>query len=537
MSESTTAVATPGPVGAPPAAEPPWRRLDRRVVYVDMVMFLISLIPSFVAFVVLDVDFTGGSFGIWPLVVATFLGVTGSIADLLRWLKTRYRITDERVEQRVGWLVRKYRFVPRERIRSVDSTARLRHRLAGLRVVHIGTGEAQPPLRLNAVSAATLQDFRRELLGADPDTQPDGPAGTSAAEPAAEETRIAELRWSWLLYNLVNIWAFLVAAFLLWSLFWLLQLVNVDLRDVVRGLVDWTALGTAWSVVVIVGGAFVLGVAGLAAGFVTDNWNFRLVRTTTDSGTALVTRRGLFQTREVYRDDRRLRGIHISEPLFWRWLGLAETEVVATGLAGWAAGQESASSILPRTRLGYARRVAALVLADGVRPIEAPTRAHPRAALYRRLLLAVALPVGAAGLLAWLGAGGAVGARLWLIAPAALPVTVVLAVIAYRSLGHTLAEPYLVMRYGLARRYTTALQQRAVIGWKLRQGLLQRVLGLRTLCVATAAGARHYETPDLGAAQAVAFAYETTPELLAPFIVRDEPDPGTATDESAPLTR
>ncbi|WFE36472.1 PH domain-containing protein [Micromonospora sp. WMMD975] len=554
MSGSPTAVTAPEPAvpagptdpagpgvetAAESPAEAPWRRLDRRVIWLDLVMFLLSLTPSFVALVVLDVDFSDGAFGIWPLAVATFLGVTGAVRDLLRWMKTRYRITDERVELRVGWLHRRYRYVPRDRVRSVDATARLRHRLAGLRIVHIGTGEAQPALRLNAVSVAAVAGFRRELLvatgtrptAADTADTADAADGADAPVAATPETPIAELRWSWLLYNLVNIWAFLAAGFLLWSLFWLLQLVNVDLRDVVGGLVDWQELGNGWSAVIIMAGSFLLGVIGLGIGFVTENWNFRLVRVTTENGTALLTRRGLTQTREIYRDDRRLRGVHTSEPLFWRWLGLAETEVVSTGLAGWTAGQESASVILPRTRIGYARRVAADVLADGVRPLDAPTRAHARAALYRRLLWAVGLPGGLAAALAWLAPTSTVPDRLWLYALAATPVTLVLAVIAYRSLGHTLVEPYVVTRYGLARRYTTALQRRAVIGWKFRQSLLQRIFGLTTLGIATAAGARHYEVPDLGAAQAVAFAHETTPDLLAAFVVRTEPTPVAAAED------
>jgi putative membrane protein len=511
-----------------PSSDEPWQRLDSRVVWVDAVMFLISLMPSILALVVFDVDFTDSAFGIWPLAVATFLGMYGAISDVFRWAKTRYRITDERVEQRVGWFVRKYRYVPRERIRSVDSTARLRHRVARLRVVHIGTGEAQPSFALDAVSEATFERLRRELLRVPPATTGIGATDTTErgddpAEPApaATETTIAELRWSWIFYNVINIWAFLVAAFMLWSAFWVLQIFNVDLRDVLRDVTDWDELGTGWAVAVATVGTFLIGVVGLGIGFVTDNWNFQLVRTTTADSTALLTRRGLLQTREVYRDDRRLRGIHTSEPLFWRWIGLTETEVISTGLAGWKAGQDSASTILPRTSIAFARQVAALVLPDGVVPLDAPLHPHPRAALYRKLVWAVTVPGTIAGLLAWLGATDAVADWLWLLPVALFPVTPALAVVAHRAQGHTLVGPYLVLRSGLSRRATTALQTRAVIGWKFRQSLLQRLLGLKTVGVSTAGGTRHYEAPDFAADEAVAFAVQASPEMFAAFLVDD----------------
>ena len=473
--------------GIEPDSEASWQRLDIRVVWVDVAMFLISLIPGLLGWFVFDIDFFDtGSFGVWPIAVATLLGITGAVADLLRWMRTRYRITDDRVEQRIGWVFRKYRFVPRERIRSVDTTARLRHRVAGLRVVHIGSGEAQTSFKMDAVSTAMAEQIRRDLLRAQPGAQPTpvapagpttptgetAPAGETVPAPTAQETVIATFRWSWIFYNLFSIWAFLVAAVLMWGAFWLFQMINIDLRDVVNAVIDWKALGLAWSIVVGVSGVFVIGVIGLAASFVNENWNLQLVRTTTENGTALLSRQGLLNTREVYRDDRRLRGIHLSEPLLWRWIGLTETDVISTGLSNWSAGSEPASTILPRGPISEARRVAALVLQDGTLPLEAPLRRHARGALYRRLVFAVCIPAFAAALLAAFGYTNALPDWVWLIPVGLFPVAVLFAVLAYRSLGHNLVGDYLVLRSGLSRRQTTALQRPAVIGWTLHESLL-----------------------------------------------------------------
>ena len=57
------------------------------------------------------------------------------VLGVLRWRFTRYRITGDRVELHSGWIRRQRRSVPRDRIRTVDLTSRLEHRIFGLSVV------------------------------------------------------------------------------------------------------------------------------------------------------------------------------------------------------------------------------------------------------------------------------------------------------------------------------------------------------------------------------------------------------------------
>lgn len=520
--------------------EVPWQRLDNRVVWVDAARIALSIVPGLVVTFVF-----GQRFETWPVLIVCTLGFIGAVLDLQRWMKTRYRITSERIEQRKGWLVRRYRFVPLDRIRSVDSSAKLRHRLAGLRVVRIGSGEASPSFKLDAVSKATALSLRHELLRRTPHTpaadsttaQPSADGTTTqpsvdgtttpppvddatARPPAVQEDVIARVRWSWLVYNVVSVWSFLVGAFLLWSSFWALRMFGVDIRDLFPFLV--AELGLGWAITVAAIGLFLLGQVGLVLGFVKANARFELVRATTENGTALVSRYGLFGTREVFREEQRLRGVQIGEPLLSRWMRLTETEVISTGLRWSPAGGEPPSNILPRAPREEALRVAALVLDDGVRPLEAPLRPHPRGALRRRLCWAVAVPALLAGLLAALGATGAVAWWAWPAALGLLPLAWLLAHIAYRSLGHTVAGPYLVVRHGAVRRTTAALQHRAVIGWKLRESLMQRWFGVMTVGLSTPAGSRYYEAPDIGREAAVAYAFEITPELLGEFLESED---------------
>lgn len=500
------------------AADVPWRRLDAKVIWVDAIRVVVSVLPAGIAVVVVGVDVSLSA--LWPVIAIAVIGVIGAANDVLRWVKTRYRVTDEYVERRTGLLVRKYRSIRRDRIRSVDAQAKLRHRLARLRKVTIGAGQQsaamESALSLDAVSRDTAEWLRTELL-----LRRRGPGHQPASAedmPAADVGDVyARIRWSWIGYNLFNVWAYVMAIGLLWGAFWLGQTFGLDPGGFVVGLADWDALGWGWTIAVAAVVVGVIGVIGLAVKFVSENWNFVLARVPADGGTVLQTSHGLFRTREVNRDDNRLRGVLISEPLLWRWMRMADTSVITTGLSVWS----TASTVVPRGPRSVARRVAAAVLArdSADSPFEVPLLRHPGSALRRRLLWASLFTAAIAGLLGWLGTLVAAipGSAWWMTAAALGPLLIGLAVGSYRALGHAIAGSYVVVRSGVMAWATAALQRRAVSGVALRQSLLQRRLGLMSVSVSTAAGYGVYGAPDADAAEAVVFADEASGGLLAPF--------------------
>jgi putative membrane protein len=67
----------------------------------------------------------------WSIAVLVLTVVFG----LARWFTTTYRIDTEQIQRREGVLQRTVLSVPRNRIRSVSTDARLLHRLLGLTVV------------------------------------------------------------------------------------------------------------------------------------------------------------------------------------------------------------------------------------------------------------------------------------------------------------------------------------------------------------------------------------------------------------------
>jgi putative membrane protein len=491
---------------APTVTEEPWRRLSIRVVYLDLIRVAMSAATGYLGVVLRDEP-------VWPLIAAAGAALLRALLDLKRWRTTRYRITAQRVEMRTGWLARKHRMVARDRIRSVDSSARLLPRLLGLQTVHIGSGESGSSFELDGLDRGHAARLQQDLMpGPAPDTTLDT---TPEPEPAVPETVIARLRRGWVPLNAVTLWSVFAVAGPLFGLYWLLRPLGVDLLQVGR---DWVDTESRVLAVLLV--AYPLGVAVTTVTFLLDYGNFALVRRGTPPDTVLVTRRGLLTTRTVQRTDARLRGIAFEEPLVWRWLRLTRTSVISTGLR--SGGESTTGGILPRIRRDEARELAARILPDGSRPLEAALHRHPRGALVRRLGWAVYGPALASATLLAFGATGAVPGRWWPLPLLLVPLTVPAAVVAYRSLGHGLSGRYLVIRRGVLNRRTVALQRRAVIGWTFEQSILQRLGGRMSVGVATAAGERHYTAPDASVEQALAFGYGATPDLTRHIVDADD---------------
>ncbi|NMH90168.1 PH domain-containing protein [Pseudonocardia bannensis] len=485
---------------------------------------LIQLVP-----VIAVLLFTGRGepVRIWAaLAIAGLLVLTG----VVRWRTTRYRVTEDRVELHSGWLRRQQRSVPRDRIRTVDLTAKLLHRIFGLSVVRVcaasGSGLEQHGLSLDAVSKAEAERLRRELLErpspavarpAAPAVA--GPPGGPATEPPGE--LLARLHWSWLRFAPLTFSALAGIGAVVAAVLNLLDDLGLDPRDVpaVDDAAERLAGAPVWVGVGIVGAVLlVVAVVGSVLLFAERWWDYRLTRE--PDGTLRVLR-GLLTRRSLSVSEDRLRGAAISEPLLLRAGRGAQCHALSTGLGRGTQG----GALQPPAPRSEAHRVASAVLREHPLVItRAPLLRHPRAALLRRMSRAV-VPAGVLVAGAWL-LGALVPALAWL-GPASLvllPSAVLLGLDRYRNLGHALTGRYLVTRLGSVHRRTVALRRSGVIGWTFRQSVFQRGSGLVTVEAVTAAGQGGYQVLDIGAADGVALADAATPGLLAPF--RGLPSPG-----------
>ncbi|MEU7529719.1 PH domain-containing protein [Saccharothrix sp. NPDC042600] len=513
--------ATTPPAATPPAATPPaaapafadlpaapeyaapvvdWHRLDVRMLVVRPLNEIVNLVPVFLGLLLLGRGET------WRVLAS--VGVIAAIVlfGLLRWVTTRYRITADQVELHTGLFVRKRLAVPRDRIRTVDLTAKLGHRLFGLSAIRVGTGQRDQPgedgLTLDAVSSAEAERLRVLLL-----TRTATPETPEPAEPA-EGAVLSTWDTRWLRYAPLTLSGLVAVGALFGLVMNYARELDVEVLGPMTDLAHWVVRQPVWLTVSVFTGA-VLVIAGLGSVlvYVVQFWGYRLTREPDDT---VRVQRGLLTTRSVSVAEQRLRGVEIEEPLLLRAGKGAHAKTVTTGL-----GRKGESNLLlPPAPVTEAHRVSALVLDQPTSPTRATLRRHPGAALRRRLVRALAPLLVIAAVLAYL-------APPWAWLPVALlPVAALLGWDRYRSLGHALTDRHLVARQGSLIRETVALQRTGIIGWRVSRSFFQRRSGLVTISATTAAGDGAYHVVDVAEADGLALADEAVPELLRPFLDR-----------------
>lgn len=499
---------------APPAD---WHRLDPRTVLVTALV-----VAGVVAGAAIPVTLGLTRWFSLPVAVLQVLAgaalVVGAAAgaDRVRWHRTRYRIGEERVDLHTGLLLVKRRSLARSRIRTVDLTANLLLRLLGLVTVRIGTGEqgSESTLELDPVTRTEGERLRRLLLE----------RAATAPPGVHREGELAVLDPRWIRYAPVSFVAPMLGGAAAGAVMQVSDWVGAQGQ-----VIEWAGdrfreTPLLWVIIVLVLAALVAGVVGALGLWIEMWWNYRLER---EPGGTLRVRRGLFTSRSISVEEARLRGVDLVEPLGVRLLGAARLDAITTGLAkDQEARNADHNTLLPAAPRTRADAVAADVLREEDTPTGAALTPHPRAARGRRLRWSLAAVLGPVLILTLLGAL-LTPVLLWIAlgcAVAAVPVAVVLALDAYRALGHTLSGRYLVTRSGTVRRSTAALERAGVIGWTVRQSVFQRRAGLLTITATTAAGGGAYTAYDTDASEGLTFAAEAVPGLLEPFLERSSKD-------------
>lgn len=480
-----------------------WRRLSPRMLLVHPIVEFGKALPVLIG--VLLAGSHNGSGEYWGLAVAVVvIGLAIS-----RWFTTSYRIDAEQVQLRRGLLRRQSVNARLDRVRTVDVTAHLLHRMLGLSKVTIGTGTSDrrrpDGLTLDGVPAEEAQRLRAELLHQTVET--------AQPRPVVAEQELACFDPRWVRYAPFNLSGAVTALAVLGFAVRIISDAHVNLarfgplRHAGHDVSSTSLVGVAAGVLIVV--ALLIALAS-TLGYVLAFWDFRLTR---HEGGSLHVSRGLITTRNTSIEHRRLRGVELSEPLLLRWVGGARALAITTGLRVGRGAERGGTVLLPPAPSREAIRVAGAVLGTA-RPIVGPLVGHGRGARRRRylrclgltgLVLLIALVVGV-----WAGWPAPLSGLGLLLIPAAL-----LAEDRYRSLGHDLVGPFLVARSGSLVRRRVAVDVDGVIGWTMRRTLFQRRQGLTTLTAATAAGRQGYRIIDVELSEAEAIITACSPGLLA----------------------
>ncbi|MFY9917124.1 MAG: PH domain-containing protein [Mycobacterium sp.] len=439
-------------------------------------------IPLLVGTIVLG-SATGNS--IWTFAV---LGVTIGFG-VLRWYTTTYRIEPDEVQLRTGVLQRKVVSVPRNRIRSVQTDARLLHQALGLTVLRVSTGQqasGDTGFALDAVRAEEVPRLRSILLA---DSL--APADETGDQQQSPGRLLARWHPSWLRYSPLSFTGLAMIVAAVGVVYQAGLGAALEHSRIAESGRDATQrFGVVASVAVVVVVVLLVSVVLSVLRSLVTFGNLMLRR----DAEVLHLQHGLLRKREHTFDMRRLRGGTLRQPLLVRLLGGARLDAVMTGVAG--AGE--ASLLLPPCPATKAESVLTELI-DDADAVSGPVRGHGAAATRRRWTRGLALPLVVAVALIAAAAFVPVPAWAWILLALLALCCALLAADRVRALGHRVDGRWLVARAGSLERRRDCIAAEGIIGWTVRQTFFQRRAGVATLIAATAAGVKHYQVIDVPA--------------------------------------
>ena len=376
-------------------------------------------------------------------------GLVVGVAAVLYWARFRYTVDESGLTVRGGVIKRFERTIPRARVQSVDTVAKIRHRAFGVvevRVEVIGGGSTEG--RLRAVPPAEAVRVRSILLsGAGDESSPNPPL----VRLGAGDLFIAGLtggRVAVLAVVLGTAGDFLPEDFL-------------DPKRISES--SSIPLGLAFFGVVLITLAVVLVVSLIMTILV--YWDFTVRR----DGDVLTIERGLLDRRRAVVPLRRIEQNFLRRPF-----GRAAVRV---RIAGYGDGEEAerASMLLPIGSLRQAQHLVSGLLPIPMDVAGVELEPAPGRALRRRVVRAVVIG-GAitAGTFVWLGPRGWVGALSFAVGG-------LIAVAAWQALGHHVDERSVVARSGVLVRTTAVVPIMNIQVCRIESTPFQRLAGLASM--------------------------------------------------------
>jgi len=467
-----------------------WRRLSPLMLLVHPIHEVLKQLPLLIGSVVLGYSTGNPMWSVGALVLMVGFGVA-------RWFTTTYRIDGEQIQRREGVLQRNLLSLPRNRIRSVSTDARLLHRLLGLTVIKVGTGQeakGDKEFELDAVKSDELAVLRAVLLADAPATTP---------QEQVSDRVLARWQPSWLRYSPLSFTGLAMIAAAFGIVYQTGAVAALEDSELARtGLDAAERLGVVITVAVTSLAVLVLSVfLSVLRSLVTFG---NLVLSRRDEEGVLQLQHGLLRRREHTYDTARLRGGTLREPLLVRMFGGARLDAVMTGVDG----SGEASLLLPPCPRATAEEVLVeLTAPDVVDELHRHGPAAVRRRWTRALTFPVLLTVGVAGA----AFVAAVPPWAWVLCGVFAVFGVFLAADRSRALGHRVDASWLVARSGSLDRRRDCIAAAGIIGWTVRQTLFQRRAGVATLVAATAAGVKGYRVLDVPAELAWSVAAAASP--------------------------
>ncbi|MEH7181255.1 PH domain-containing protein [Neobacillus vireti] len=268
----------------------------------------------------------------------TIVVISIIVMSILSWLRYTYRLEQNELRIEYGVFVRKKRYIPLERIQSLDITEGVLHRLFGMVKVQIetagGSGTEEAEAVLSAISKEEA-DFIQEYVARAKNSSFQETAGEQEASNLYSIYKITPKQLILLSLTSGGVGVVISAVFATLS-----QLDDfLSFGRLFRGVEQFIVSNLIFIAVIVFFG-FVLAWMIALIGTMLKYANFHVMKTEHD----LVISQGLLERRQITIPLKRIQAITINENIVRQWLGYGAVFVESAG--GSAKNQEGSKVLL-----------------------------------------------------------------------------------------------------------------------------------------------------------------------------------------------
>jgi putative membrane protein len=414
-------------------------------------------------FIALFFIWNKGDGGKLLLIGASAIAIIGIIlVSIFSWLRYSYRLEENELRIEYGVFVRKKRYIPLERIQSLDISEGLLQRLCGMVKVQIetagGSGNDEAEAVLSAISKEEARYIQEYVAGAKNSSEPNVHEDPSQIVYKITPSQLILLS---LTSGGVGVVISAVLAFLS-------QLDDfIPYEKVFRGIEQWAVSNLILIALLIFAGIVIAWILALF-GTMLKYANFHVTKTEHD----LVISQGLLERRQITIPLTRIQAIRINENIVRQWLGYGSVSVDSAG--GSASNKEGSKVLLlPLVKLKDIEHILGPYLTEY--QFTSSFTSVPKRAMNRYIFRSwyIAVPVVVVSI---------VFLKVWgLLSLIILALVTFWGVLKYKDAGWSLEEQQLSLRYRSMVRTTLFVKKNKIQSLEMRESYFQRRKDLATL--------------------------------------------------------
>jgi putative membrane protein len=436
------------------------KRLHPIVILLTIGKRLKDFIFTFIALFFIWNKGDGGKLLLFGASAIAIIGIF--LVSILSWLRYTYRLEENELRIEYGVFVRKKRYIPLERIQSLDISEGILQRLCGMVKVQIetagGSGNDEAEAVLSAISKEEARYIQEYVAG----------AKNSSEKNVHEDPSQIVYKITTSQLILLSLTSGGVGVVISAVLAFLSQLDDfIPYEKVFRGIEQWAVSNLILIALLIFTGLIIAWILALF-GTMLKYANFHVTKTEHD----LVISQGLLEKRQMTIPLTRIQAIRINENIIRQWLGYGSVSVESAG--GSASNKEGSKVLLlPLVKMQDIEQILGPVLTDYqfISSFNSvPKRAMNRY-IFRSWIIMIPLVVVSIAFLKFWG----------LLSLIILALVTFWGVLRYKDAGWGLEEKQLSLRYRSMVRTTVFIKKNKIQSLELRESYFQRRKDLATL--------------------------------------------------------